>query len=256
MELYDVYGGVRFEESWVALLGVYLLVMFFALAVSFVMWLLQSIGIYKMAKTAGINNAWLAFIPIGCLYVLGKIAEVPTENKKPLRYGLILPLLNVGLLVVYIALFFAAIVVGFTSELGGDLTGIYFENTLVMLIAIAELIVVPLAIVISVFTYIALYRIYKLFDPNNAVVYLVLSILINILQPIFLFVLRNKPLHGYAFGQIPPVGTPGYNPAYGQQTYSPYGQNVYMPPVPQQTKAEEQEVVTEDTSAEENKTEE
>ena len=281
MELYDAYGfygdysdfGVGTSVGLGALMGVYILILLFAFAVGLVIWLLQSIGVYKMAKTAGINNAWLAFIPIGFQYVLGKLAEVPTGNKKPLRYGVILPLLSVGAFVVYIALFFVALVAGITSGFAGDYTGEGFENTLWLLLSVAELIMIPVSILISVFTYIALYRVYKLFDPNNAVIYLVLSILISILQPIFLFVLRNKPVYGYGFGQVPPVGVPGYNPAYGDQTNSPYGDNVYMPPVPGQTRVEEQaaekveevvadkaeeqpEAVTEAASEEENKTEE
>ena len=70
-----------------------------------------------------------------------------------------------------------------------------------------------------VFTYIALYKMYKLFNPNSAVAFLVVSILFNITQPFFIFSLRNR-MPCYATAQ--PGGYPSY-PQYPQYNDPPTG---------------------------------
>jgi len=45
----------------------------------------------------------------------------------------------------------------------------------------------------KVFLFIALYRIYVDYDPNNSIMFLILSIFFQITIPFFLFAIRNKP---------------------------------------------------------------
>ena len=59
-------------------------------------------------------------------------------------------------------------------------------------IALLALPLMVVSIIKLVFQYIAYYELFKSCDPGNAVLYLVLSIFINICQPVFLFLCRNK----------------------------------------------------------------
>lgn len=48
------------------------------------------------------------------------------------------------------------------------------------------------ALAFAIIKYIALWRVYASFDGKNAVLFTVLSVLFNFLEPVFLFVIRNN----------------------------------------------------------------
>lgn len=48
------------------------------------------------------------------------------------------------------------------------------------------------ALAFAIIKYIALWRVYSSFDGKNAVLFTVLSVLFNFLEPVFLFVIRNN----------------------------------------------------------------
>ena len=48
------------------------------------------------------------------------------------------------------------------------------------------------ALAFAIVKYIALWRVYSSFDGKNAVLFTVLSVLFNFLEPVFLFVIRNN----------------------------------------------------------------
>ena len=46
-----------------------------SLLLGLALYLLESIGVYKMAKSAEIKNPWLSFVPVGRNWVFGTLAE-------------------------------------------------------------------------------------------------------------------------------------------------------------------------------------
>ena len=72
------------------------------------------------------------------------------------------------------------------------------ENLLVLFLPL-----MGISIAYAVFRYMALYDIYKSLDPENCVLFLVLSILFGITEPFFLFFSREKD------GGMPPRKQPG-----------------------------------------------
>ena len=229
---YDI--ATRTETGW-ALIAVAIMIFLFALAIELVFYLLKSFGLYKMAKTVGLSAPWLAFIPIANDYTLGKIAETPVNGKKTMRYGIILLFFNLAILVLGFAFMFYMTVMQLAT--GGEFGSIFFDAALsgtgYIGLLLCYIAIIALSIATGIFYYIAVYKLFKIFAPDNAVLYLVLTIVLGagIVLPILIFMLRNKPVYGYGHGQIPPLGTPGYNPAYDQHNYNPYGynQNNYTP---------------------------
>ena len=77
--------------------------------------------------------------------------------------------------------------------------------------------VIPVGIAVMVFQFMALYDIYMSCDPENAVLLLVLSIVIRITQPFFLFCSRNRekgmPPRRPQPEFIPPYEAPRAEPA-------------------------------------------
>ena len=67
---YADYNGYGFLGAMAAV-GVFLIVVMILVAIA--LYILFAIGLMKMAQNKGIANAWLAWIPIAQLYIMGKI---------------------------------------------------------------------------------------------------------------------------------------------------------------------------------------
>ena len=121
-------------------------------------YVLKSIGLSTLAKNRGIENPWLAWIPVADLYILGLlVGEMDLFDYHLDNLGLWVPVIFVG---------------------GSILGRIPFLGFLISL---------------AVFGF-AVFLFYKLFEKYTpqAVVYTVLSALC--LFPIFLYVIRNNQL--------------------------------------------------------------
>lgn len=147
MDSYEMLGGL------VAMLGGLFFIFF---AVGIALYVLMGLGLMTMAKNKGIENAWLAFIPVGNMWIIGQIIE--------------------------------------TIEIGDK----KFENAPLILalgcfVSIVPIIGSLLALVFMVVVYISIYKLYKMYAPENATMYLILSILFaGIAMPvIFYFKLKD-----------------------------------------------------------------
>ena len=165
--------------------GILLIVWFLAMGFSLVMYVLNAVGLYRIAKRRGIHHAWLAWVPIGCNWLLGSISDhyqyvakqKVTSKRKIL---LILSLCLIGCLFV-LAGGVVAIVVAAGSSMNASIA------LGVVLLLIAYLGMMGLAIAITVFCYIAYYDLFRSCKPGNAVLFLVLSILFNVTLAFFVF---------------------------------------------------------------------
>ncbi len=169
-------------EFMLVFLVVFYLIMIAACIACYV---LQAVGMYSIAKRRGIHHAWLAWIPVGNLWLLGSIsdqyqylAKERVRNRRGLLLGLSIALYAVMILM-YVGIIFAAI----------GMRGALLAITVLCLLAYFVL-----AIVATVFQYIAMYDLYASSDPGNAVLYTVLSILFSISMPFFVFACRKKDL--------------------------------------------------------------
>lgn len=175
-----------------------------AIAVSAVIgiaiYLLESISVYKMAKSAEIKNPWLAFIPVANDWVFGTLAEKYKKKNgtKSARFGIILPVLEGIVLIETIALTIFTVIsikeitgyaldaVNTSSEMAPE----QFMSLIPVIILYFALMAV--AIAYAVVFFIALWRVYSSFDKSNATLYIVLSVIFTISVPIILFIIRNR----------------------------------------------------------------
>lgn len=165
-------------------------------------YILSSLAIYGISKRRGLKNPWLAWIPVANCWLLGSISDqyryvVKGENKSKRKVLLILSVLK--------AVFAAAVAVTAAVLMGGALEillrGGYIdpERILVSQMLGPVLTVLGLSLPLAgvtiayvVVRIMALYDVYKSLDPNNCVLYLVLSIIFKVTEPFFLFFNRNK----------------------------------------------------------------
>lgn len=132
------------------------------LFVSVIGYCLLAIGLMTMARQRGLDNPWLAWIPIAQLYLLGQLIHTVDFGKYKIENApLVLLLGNV-----------AVIVLGFIPVIGAILQLAFF----IILAA-------------------ALYKLYAMYRPENATLYLVLSIIFpSIAIGIIIFRLRHYNL--------------------------------------------------------------
>ena len=165
--------------------GILLIVWCLAMGFSIVMYVLNAVGLYRIAKRRGIHHAWLAWVTLGSNWLLGSISDhyqyvakqKVTSKRKIL---LILSLCLIGCLFV-LAGGVVAIVVAAGSSMNASIAlgGV--------LLLIAYLGMMGRAIAITVFCYIAYYDLFRSCKPGNAVLFLVLSILFNVTLAFFVF---------------------------------------------------------------------
>lgn len=229
-DYYDFYEYMDpFAEGMGAaavILGIWLISMLLMLAYSVLVYVLHSVGTYSIAKRRGIHHAWLSWLPLGNVWVLGSISDqyqYVAKGKICSRRKVLLGL-NIATYVLMIP--FYAIYFLFMADF------LVYADQLTMSDAIAPalailaiaLVMAVIAVVATVFQYIAYYDLFNSCNPNNSVAFLVLSILFSFLLPFFVFACRKKDLG------MPPrrfsVPTPPWQP-----TTPPVWQPPAAPPV-------------------------
>ncbi len=159
-------------------------------------YVLTGISLYQIGKRRRIRNYGLAWVPIGNLWVINAIGdqyqEIRTGQRQYLRrwaMGLIGGFVLLWLLGMVMA--FTAVVKAFTYRDTLTPGEIMSLGSSAMLMILAILLMLAAWTAAMVLTYISLYRLYRSTRPQNAVVFLVLSIVISVTAPFFLFACRK-----------------------------------------------------------------
>lgn len=146
------------EESLALMLGGFIILFVIIFVIAIVLYVLKSIGLYGLASNAGIQNPWLAWLPIGDMYILAKLVKaVDIGGCRVPRIELVLP---IGAAAVFI------------------LSPIPFLGTII-------------CIAYTVVFFFALYKLFYIYRPGQAVLWLILSIVLFFIMPIFIFIMRN-----------------------------------------------------------------
>lgn len=170
------------------LIGMAICVVFFW-AIFFI---IQAVGLYNISKKRGMKNSFLSFIPVASCYIAGNIADnINSCIGKKTMMRLLFPLAN--------AIFLVGTVISFSQLSGEMFSGIMtatddmaiFETMMPLLAITGITSLLNLAYMIT--KLITLYRIFADYVPNNAVLYMVLSIFFQFLTPFFILSIRNKP---------------------------------------------------------------
>ncbi len=167
------------------------------------LYILQSLGLYTIAARRELKCPWLAWLPIGNMWILGTIADqyqyvVKGRARNYRKVILGLSIAMVALTLVLLASWVTMLANIFVNMLElqnmspQQVQEMVMEPFLQMIgtAVLAEL----LSLVLCVFRYIALYSLYCSCEPKNNVLYLLLSILFQIAMPITIFLCRNKDL--------------------------------------------------------------
>lgn len=179
-----------------------------------VLYVLKSLGMYTIAKRRGINNPWLAWLPIGNEWIAGSISD---------QYRYVAKNQTTNRRVIMLILAIAGIVLGGAStsaslsSFAKMMEAAMAENYDAMMAASSSgatggligLLGSGVSIASIVFWYMSMYDLYSSSCPQNNVLFLVLSIIFGFLEPFFIFCNRNKdegmPMRTNEFISQPPV---------------------------------------------------
>ncbi|MBE7001904.1 MAG: hypothetical protein E7421_04290 [Ruminococcaceae bacterium] len=168
---------------------VYLLIVFFMFAFSILSYVLQGVGLHTIANRRGIRNGWLAWIPLGNLWVLGSISDqyqYVTKGKIKNRRKVLLGL-SIGYFAFCIIWMIAAVVgLLLTEGMDGEIVAG------VLLILLGGLLMAAIAVAMLIYYYLCLYDLYNSCNPSNGVLFLVLSIVFSVTVPFFVFACRKR----------------------------------------------------------------
>ena len=169
------------------------------MAMSVLTYVLTSLACYAMAQRRGIHHAWLSWVPVLQIWVLGSLADqyrYVAKGQITYRRRILVTLQVIVSLVFSILIGMLLVSLGkavFYSAGAGGLARLE-ELVIQSIFRIGGmgLILVPFHIGLLILKYMALYDVYRSCEPQNAVLYLVLSIFISMTIPFFLFFNREK----------------------------------------------------------------
>lgn len=168
---------------------IYVFFMLFALAIAGVFYALTAIALKKLSENRGYEKGWLAWIPIANNYLLGSIADsIEAYNGKNKSYRKIMLWLSIAPAASGVLMFLTVIL----GVVLGNSSSPESSFIIVPIMVILYMALLAGTIALAIFGYIVLYKIYKDYAPDNAVIYLVLSIFVNVTAPFLLFSIRDK----------------------------------------------------------------
>jgi len=196
--------------------GIYFI--FFAFWVA--TYVFNGLAILNLCKKLGIQNGGLGFVPVANVFKLGQAADRASaaygEKKHYARLLLIMEIVTCVLFIPYTVCAFILAINGVSlmGEYGVDYAfNDGFAIMIVLLTILFVFLIFAAVIAVSIFTYIAYYKIFRLFVPDNAVLYLVLSLVLG-LPWLFLFIASRKmPVYPVPFA---PINIPMQNTNQGE----------------------------------------
>ena len=181
-------------------------------------YILQAWALYTIAQRRGINKPWLAWIPVVNVWILGSISDQyqyvvkkQVKNKRKVLLGLniAMAVLVTILIVALVWLLISMVAMGLSMELfsGGQMNimtdAAYFEMFqdeigVLLLVVLSVLPLIVLSVIQTVYFYIAMYDVFRSCDPKNSTLYLVLSLVGNVVVEgaycIFLMLCKDKDM--------------------------------------------------------------
>lgn len=241
MNLYDSYGGYggygsgfgnSFDnsiyyssnmsnglESTVAgflltFLGIFYVILLAYIIVNYV---IRSLGLYRIAKSSGVNNAWLAWIPLADLFLLGKVTGDVQLGSRTLKntalWLLLIPLIGGGIAVCfYFGFIFVLIVAGVGASMSASSAAMGMMSLVCMLMFVTFLVVTIAASVVYCMIYgMAYYKLCMKFKDNaHSVFYTLMALFVPLADAILMFKM-SKLAKPPALTAPNPYSTDGYN---------------------------------------------
>lgn len=180
-------------------LVIYLLI--FGLSIA--MYILQSLGMYSIANRRGIKHPWMAWLPLTNLWILGSIADqyqyvakgqVRNRRKALLGLAIAAVVLYIVMMVICVGMVVNTILSIPEIEYMPDSEVVGLVLTPLLSMLGLALVMEVLSIISIVLLFICLHKLFASCDPEHKTLFTVLSILLPVTIPFFVFACRKKDL--------------------------------------------------------------
>lgn len=153
-------------------------------------YIIKSMALYRLSKSRNIPNAFLAWIPVGCDWIVGKITEGIDEkrgiNRKWSVVLLALLIVMIAFYVaVYVCMFIMMVVIMATGEGIAD-GAIGAAVIFLVLFYIGVFVAALVAMAYTICQYICIYKLYEDLVPEKALKYMLLHCIVPLAGPILL----------------------------------------------------------------------
>lgn len=197
----------------------YLISLIFSLGISLIRYVFTSLGYYTLAKRRGINHPWLAWVPLGNMWILGSLSDQyryvtrgQVTNKRKVLLGLDIAALVMAVLLMVLTVNIVIEAIPMMDQFNVSEAQIASVGVKALGMLAICFVVLVLSVIAMVFMYIAIFDVFRSCDPNSSVLFLVLTILLGVVYPFLVFACRNKDLGMPPRTVTPPVQQPVYNP--------------------------------------------
>ena len=151
-------------------------------------YILKSLSLYTISKRRGIHNSWISWMPVFNGWMLGCISDqyryvTRGETKRRRTALLVMPVVEVVLAIALLVVTLIALVMEVPS---GD--------PLNMAKVVLSVVLLLIRILHFVVEQIAICDYHRSCDPENAMLFFVIGVVVSPLYPLFLFLNRNKEL--------------------------------------------------------------
>lgn len=182
-------------------------------------YILEAWALYTIAQRRGIKKPWMAWIPLVNVWILGSVSDqyqyvvkrqVKNKRKVLLGINIAMTVLIVLLIAAIVWLVVSLVMMGVSMELFSSgnmpnpnidsiaLEALADEIGVLLLLCLTALPLLVLLIVHTVYFYMAMYDVFRSCDPKNSTLYLVLSLVGNVVVEgaycIFLMLCKDKDL--------------------------------------------------------------
>ncbi|MBQ8881639.1 MAG: hypothetical protein IJ030_05665 [Oscillospiraceae bacterium] len=166
-------------------------------------YLVLSLSLHTIGRRRGIRGSWLAWIPIGNLWLLGSLSDqyqYLVKGKIHIRRKMLLGL-SLATAALYVACAYCVLL-----AMKQERTALGVDTGVILLAFITLFGVLAGVIAILIYMYICCYDLFRSCDPDNGVLFLVLSILCHWILPVLVFAIRKRD------GGMPPRRQPPQPP--------------------------------------------
>ena len=196
---WEIFGYDGFDlppEVQSMVTGIFLTALGVTLAVAAVMYIMVSVGLYAMAQRRGLSKPWLAWLPVGNAWILGGLSDQyqyavwkRPQNRRTVMLITSAVTVVAGLLTVD---WMVKLIRWAIEEAQGNYVSPDWVIRPSILGAAATVVAAIGSIILAVYTFLCLYNVYRSCTPQNATVFLVLSIFFPVTIPFFLCLNRRK----------------------------------------------------------------
>ena len=160
----------------------------FVFALGIANYVLQAVGMYRLAQYRKHKSPWWAWVPIANWLLLGDLTDDFVLLKKNVT-GRKLVYIMLG---IYCSLFVGVLLLVVVCTAGAIMQETVLEPAFIIFILIFYIFFVIAMLAMMVALYILYYYFYRTYKPENAALYLILSIFFSVAIPIIIFYLGNQ----------------------------------------------------------------